>query len=75
VRPGGAEMICNPIAQAELLNREKVHLVLLLGQCVGHDSATMAHTEAPTVCVATKDRTLGQNTAAALYAFEDSSSA
>jgi uncharacterized metal-binding protein len=70
VRPGNAEMICNPIGQAELLNRENVHLVLLLGQCVGHDSATMAHINAPAVCVVTKDRALGHNTAAALYTFE-----
>jgi uncharacterized metal-binding protein len=70
VRPGGPEMICNPIAQAELLNREKVHLVLLLGQCVGHDSATMAHVEAPAVCVVAKDRALAHNPAGALYALE-----
>ena len=35
VRPGTVEMICNPIVQAELLNRDNVDLVLLLGQCVG----------------------------------------
>jgi uncharacterized metal-binding protein len=70
VRPGSAEMICNPIAQAELLNREKVHLALLLGQCVGHDSATTAHVQAPAVCLVTKDRALGHNPAAALYALE-----
>jgi uncharacterized metal-binding protein len=63
-------MICNPIGQAVLLNRENVHLALLLGQCVGHDSATMAHVEAPAVCVVTKDRALAHNSAAALYALE-----
>jgi uncharacterized metal-binding protein len=67
VKPGAAEMACNPMAQAELLNREQVHLVLLLGQCVGHDSATMAHLDAPAVCLVAKDRTLGHNTVAALY--------
>jgi uncharacterized metal-binding protein len=70
VRPGNPEMICNPIVQAELLNREKVHLALLLGQCVGHDSATMAHVEAPAVCVVAKDRALAHNPAGALYALE-----
>jgi uncharacterized metal-binding protein len=68
IRPGGPEMICNPLAQAELLNREKVHLVLLLGQCVGHDSATMAHLDAPAVCIVAKDRVLAHNTVGALYA-------
>jgi uncharacterized metal-binding protein len=70
VHPGGVEMICNPIGQAELLNRESVHLALLLGQCVGHDSATMAHVNAPVLCVISKDRSLGHNTVAALYGLE-----
>ena len=66
VRPGHVEMMCNSLAQAELLNREGIQLALLLGQCVGHDSATMQHLEAPAVCVAAKDRVLGHNTVAAL---------
>jgi uncharacterized metal-binding protein len=63
-------MICNPLAQAELLNRAKVHLVLFLGQCVGHDSVTMAHIEAPALPLVTKDRVSAHNTVAALYALE-----
>jgi uncharacterized metal-binding protein len=68
VRPGHSEMMCNSLAQAELLNLEGVQLALLLGQCVGHDSATMQHLEAPAICVVAKDRVLGHNTAAALNA-------
>ena len=68
VRPGRTEMMCNSLAQAEMLNREGVQLALLLGQCVGHDSATMQHLEAPAVCVVAKDRVLGHNTTAALAA-------
>jgi uncharacterized metal-binding protein len=71
IRPGGPEMICNPLAQAEILNREKVHLALLLGQCVGHDSATMAHLDAPAVCIVAKDRVFAHNTVAALYQSAD----
>ncbi len=67
VDPGRPEMVCNPLAQAELLNREGVQLALLLGQCVGHDSATMGHLEAPAVCVVAKDRVLAHNTVAALF--------
>ena len=67
VRPGRPEMICNALAQAELLEREGVELVLLLGQCVGHDSATMARLRVPVVCVVAKDRVLAHNTVAALY--------
>jgi uncharacterized metal-binding protein len=70
VRPNQPEMICNPIAQAELLNRAKVEFALTLGQCVGHDSATMALLEAPTICIAAKDRVLAHNTVAALYQLE-----
>jgi uncharacterized metal-binding protein len=67
VRPGTVEMMCNPLAQAELVDREGVDLVLLMGQCVGHDSATMAHLTAPAVCLVAKDRVLAHNTVAALY--------
>jgi uncharacterized metal-binding protein len=70
VRPGRPEMVCNPLAQAELLNREGVQLALLLGQCVGHDSATMANLEAPAVCIVAKDRVLAHNSVAALYEME-----
>jgi uncharacterized metal-binding protein len=67
VHPGQPEMMCNPLAQAELLEREEVELVLLMGQCVGHDSATMAQLTTPAVCFVAKDRVLGHNTVAALH--------
>ncbi len=67
VHPGRPEMTCNPLAQAELLEKDAVELVLLLGQCAGHDSATMSHLRTPVVCVAAKDRVLAHNTVAALY--------
>jgi tRNA-Thr(GGU) m(6)t(6)A37 methyltransferase TsaA len=66
VRPGRPEMICNPVAQAELLNREKVQFTIMLGQCVGHDAATFRHLAAPAVCLVAKDRVLGHNPVAAL---------
>jgi uncharacterized metal-binding protein len=68
VRPGRPEMLCNPMAQAELLERERVDLVLLMGQCVGHDALTLTHLRTPAVFVVAKDRLLAHNTAAALYA-------
>jgi uncharacterized metal-binding protein len=67
VRPGQPEMTCNPAAQAELLEEAGVELVVLLGQCVGHDSATMARLRSPAVCLVAKDRVLAHNTVAALY--------
>jgi uncharacterized metal-binding protein len=70
VRPGQTEMICNPLAQAEVLNRADVQLALILGQCVGHDSATLAQLAVPAVCIVAKDRVLAHNTVAALYQLE-----
>jgi len=67
IRPGQPEMTCNPAAQAELLDAAEVELVVLLGQCVGHDAATMARARAPVVCLVAKDRVLAHNTVAALY--------
>lgn len=67
VRPGQPEMTCNPAAQAALLEEAGVDLVVLLGQCVGHDSATMARLRTPVVCLVAKDRVLAHNTVAALY--------
>jgi len=66
VRPGRPEMICNPVAQAQLLNREGVEMAFVLGQCVGHDAATLGSLEAPAACLVAKDRVLGHNPAAAL---------
>jgi uncharacterized metal-binding protein len=71
VSPGQPEMICNPIAQAELLNREDVEITLLLGQCVGHDTATMANLDSPAACLVVKDRVMAHNTAAALERPDD----
>jgi len=69
VRPGTREMICNPRAQADLLNREGVELALVLGQCVGHDAVTFGALEAPSICLVAKDRVLGHNTVAGLGLF------
>jgi uncharacterized metal-binding protein len=66
VRPGRPEMICNPAAQADLLNRERVELALVLGQCVGHDAATFQRLDAPAACLVAKDRVLAHNTVAGL---------
>jgi uncharacterized metal-binding protein len=70
LHPGRPEMTCNPVAQAELLEADGVDLVLLLGQCVGHDSATLGRLHVPATCVVAKDRVLAHNTVAALYDLE-----
>lgn len=67
IRPGRPEMICNPVAQAELLNREGVQFVFVLGQCVGHDAAIFQKLNAPAICLVAKDRVLAHNPVAALH--------
>ncbi|MFT3828135.1 MAG: DUF1847 domain-containing protein [Opitutaceae bacterium] len=67
VKPGSFEAICNPVLQAELLNREQTDLNVIVGLCVGHDSLFIKHSAAPVTTLITKDRVTGHNPAAALY--------
>jgi uncharacterized metal-binding protein len=67
IRPGGFEAMCNPVAQAELLNRADTDLNIMMGLCVGHDALFLSHVTAPTTVFAVKDRVLGHNPMVALY--------
>ena len=64
---GTDEAMCNPIYQAELMNREKTDLNILLGLCVGHDSLFLEYAESPVTVLAVKDRVTGHNPLAAIY--------
>ena len=64
---GRVETMCNPIAQAEVLNDENVDLAILLGLCVGHDTLFIKYAEIPVTVLAVKDRVTGHNPLAALY--------
>ncbi len=59
--------ICNPIMQAEVLNREKTELNMMVGLCLGHDILFLRHCTAETTPLIVKDRALGHNPVAALY--------
>lgn len=65
--PNCFEALCNPIAQAELLNKKQTDLNVMIGLCVGHDSLFFKFSEAPVVVLVVKDRVLGHNPVAALY--------
>jgi uncharacterized metal-binding protein len=67
VRPGRAESICNPIAQAEFLNRAKTDLNVVMGLCVGHDALFNRHSEALVTTLVAKDRVLAHNPVGAIY--------
>ncbi|MDE7390791.1 MAG: DUF1847 domain-containing protein [Lachnospiraceae bacterium] len=60
-------VMCNPIMQAKLLNKEKVDLNVVVGLCVGHDSLFYKYANGLSTTLITKDRVLAHNPAGALY--------
>lgn len=70
IRQAGPETMCNPVYQAELMNRSETELNILLGLCVGHDSLFMDQCQAPCTVLAVKDRVTGHNPLAAIYLSE-----
>jgi uncharacterized metal-binding protein len=67
VAKGKHESLCNPVLQAELLNKHQTDLNVMVGLCVGHDSLFFRHSNAPVTVLSVKDRVLGHNPLAALY--------
>jgi len=61
---------CNPIYQAEELNRAGTDLNVVVGLCVGHDILFHKYIEGPTTTLVVKDRVTGHNPAVALYLHE-----
>jgi uncharacterized metal-binding protein len=67
IRIGAFESMCNPIAQAFVVNASKTEFNIMMGLCVGHDSLFLKYAEAPCTVFAVKDRLLGHNPLAAVY--------
>ena len=67
VHAGHFEAMCNPVAQAKLLDATGSELNILVGLCVGHDAIFTKESKAPVTTLIAKDRVLGHNPAAALY--------
>jgi uncharacterized metal-binding protein len=67
VRGGPDEVMCNPIGQAEILNRCGTDLNLIVGLCMGHDIAFTKNSEAPVSTLVVKDRVLTHNPCGAIY--------
>ena len=65
--PDAFEPMCNPIAQARILNKSGVDLAVMLGLCIGHDTLFIKYCEVPLTVLAVKDRVLAHNPLAALY--------
>lgn len=70
VHPGQYEPMCNPIAQAMLLNEQQTQFNIALGLCVGHDSMFYKYSDALVTTLIAKDRVTGHNPAAAIYCSE-----
>jgi len=64
------ETMCNPIAQAMIINKAKVDLAVMLGLCIGHDTLFIKYCDIPLTVIAVKDRVFGHNPLAALYLSE-----
>jgi uncharacterized metal-binding protein len=65
--PGKWETMCNPIAQAMIINNAQVDLAIMLGLCIGHDTLFIKYCDVPLTVLAVKDRLLAHNPLAALY--------
>jgi uncharacterized metal-binding protein len=67
INPGAFEAMCNPIAQAKILNDAGTEFNIAVGLCVGHDSLFFKYVEAPTTVLVAKDRVFGHNPVMGLY--------
>lgn len=67
LRPGEFEPMCNPVAQALILNKEKTEFNIVMGLCVGHDSLFYKFSDSLVTTLIVKDRNTGHNPVAAIY--------
>jgi uncharacterized metal-binding protein len=67
IHPGSFEAMCNPVAQAMLLDNAGSEFNIVFGLCVGHDSLFYKSSKAPVTTLVAKDRVLGHNPIAAIY--------
>ncbi|MEW6671299.1 MAG: DUF1847 domain-containing protein [Thermodesulfobacteriota bacterium] len=65
--PKDGRISCNPIGQAEILNRKKTDLNIVVGLCLGHDILFTKHSKALVTTLVVKDRVLAHNPIGAIY--------
>lgn len=70
LHPGKFEPMCNPMAQAMLLNEQKTEFNIALGLCVGHDSVFYRNSEVYVTTLVAKDRVMAHNPCGAIYTAE-----
>jgi len=67
IKKGEYEAMCNPVMQAEVLNKVDTDLNVVIGLCVGHDTLFIKYSKSPVTVLVAKDRIFGHNPAAGLY--------
>jgi len=67
IKPDQFEIACNPIGQAQMLNRVKTELNIQMGLCLGHDILFQKYAEAPVTVLVVKDRVLANNPMGVAY--------
>ncbi len=60
-------VVCNPLGQADVLNRAETQFNLVVGLCVGADALFGHATKAPASTLFVKDKSLANNPIGALY--------
>ena len=66
-KPGTFEPMCNPVAQAKILEKAGTELNILLGLCVGHDALFTKYSGVPVTTLVAKDRITCHNPNAVLH--------
>lgn len=61
------EPACNPLLQAEILNRSETAFNVMVGLCIGHDMLFTKASQAPVTTLIVKDRFTGHNPVISLY--------
>jgi len=61
------QIACNPLGQAEILNRIETNLNIIVGLCVGVDCLFAKASHAPVTTLFVKDKSLANNPIGALY--------
>jgi len=65
--PDNFEAACNPLLQAEVLNRLGTSFNILVGLCIGHDMLFTQRSKSPVTTLIVKDRLTGHNPVISLY--------
>lgn len=59
--PGGFQSMCNPIAQVDCLKDSGCDLIVVFGECTGHDALAAKFSQVPLTFLGVKDRVLAHN--------------